>query len=87
MPARRYEVRVSGRLSQRLKDAFPDMVVVEAPAETVIGSTVGDATQLSRVLSLIDSLGLHVVAIDQVPPDQVPPGQVLPVPRHAPDAE
>jgi hypothetical protein len=82
MPARRYEVRVRGRLSPRLRDAFADMEVVEAPAETVIGSTVGDATQLSDVLSLIDSLGLHVVAIDQVAPDPV-----LPVPRRPSDVE
>jgi len=56
------------------------MEVVEAPAETVIGSTVGDATQLSDVLSLIDSLGLHVVAIDQVARDPV-----VPAPRRPPD--
>jgi hypothetical protein len=82
MAARRYEVRVSGRLSQRLRDAFPDMDVVEAPAETVIGSTVRDATQLSDVLALIDSLGLHVVSIDQVAPDPV-----LPVPRRPAETE
>ena len=76
MPARRYEVRVRGRLSPRVRDAFPDMEVVETPAETVIGSTVGDATQLSDVLSLIDSLGLQVVAVDQIPPNPV-----VPVPR------
>jgi hypothetical protein len=58
------------------------MEVVEAPAETVIGSTVGDVMQLSDVLSLIDSLGLHVVAIDQVEPDPV-----VPAPRRPQDEE
>ena len=73
MPARRYEVRVKGRLSPRLKDAFPGMEVVEVPAETVISSTVGDGTQLHDVLSLIQSFGLHVVAVDQVAPEPAPP--------------
>ena len=73
MPARRYEVRVKGRLSPRLKDAFPGMEVVEVPAETVISSTVGDGTQLHDVLSLIQSFGLHVVAVDQVVPGPAPP--------------
>jgi hypothetical protein len=82
MPPRRYQVRVRGRLSPRARNAFPDMEVVEAPAETVIGSTVGDVMQLSDVLSLIDSLGLHVVAIDQVESDPV-----VPAPRRPQDEE
>jgi hypothetical protein len=82
MPPRRYLVRVRGRLSPRVRDAFPDMDVVRAPAETVIGSTVGDVTQLAEVLSLIDSLGLQVVAVDQVTPDPV-----LPVPRLPSDGD
>ena len=82
MPPRRYQVRVRGRLSQRARNAFPDMEVVEAPAETVIGSTVGDVTQLATVLSLIDSLGLQVVAVDQVGSDPV-----VPEPRRPQDGE
>ena len=66
MPARRYEVRVKGRLSPRVSDAFPGMDVEEVPAETIISRTVSDATELHDVLSLIQSLGLHVVAVDQV---------------------
>jgi hypothetical protein len=76
MPSRRYQVRVRGRLSARVRDALPDMEVAEAPAQTVIGSTVGDAAQLSEVLSLIESLGLHVLAVDQVETEPV-----VPVPR------
>jgi hypothetical protein len=82
MAPRRYLVRVRGRLSPRVRDAFHDMEVVEAPAETVIGSTVGDASQLSHVLWLIDSLGLHVLAVDQVAP--VP---VVPAPRPPSDGD
>jgi hypothetical protein len=82
MPPRRYQVRVRGRLSPRVRNAFPGMEVVEAPVETVIGSTIGDVTQLSTVLSLIDSLGLQVVAVDQVASDPV-----VPAPRRPPDGE
>jgi hypothetical protein len=83
MPPRRYQVRVRGRLSARVRDALPDMEVAEAPAETVIASTVGDAEQLSAVLSLIESLGLHVVAVDQVGA----PDAVVPAPRGPSDGD
>ena len=66
MPARRYEVRVRGRLSSRVRDAFPGMDVEDVPAQTIIAGTATDATDLYDVLALIQSLGLHVVAIDQV---------------------
>jgi hypothetical protein len=68
MPPRRYEIRVSGRLSARVRGAFPGMDVEEAPAESIIAGTVDDAGQLVDVLELIQSLGLHVVAVDQVSP-------------------
>ena len=40
MPERRYEVRVTGRLSQRAQDAFAGMDVAEVTAETVISGVV-----------------------------------------------
>lgn len=66
MPPRRYEVRVRGRLSSRVRDAFPGMDVQEVPAQTIIAGTATDATDLFDVLALIQSLGLHVVEVDQV---------------------
>ena len=66
MPARRYEVRVRGRLSSRVRDAFPGMDVEDVPAQTIIAGTATDAADLYDVLALIQSLGLHVVEIDQV---------------------
>jgi hypothetical protein len=65
---RRYEVRVRGRLSRRVRDSFVGMDVDEVVAESVITGTIDDATQLSAVLELIQSLGLHVVSIEQVAP-------------------
>ena len=67
MPDRRYEVRVTGRLSQRARDAFADMEISEVTAETVISGMVHDE-QLHELLSVVQSLGLHVVSVEQVAP-------------------
>jgi hypothetical protein len=61
----RYEFRVQGRLSERARDAFAGMQVVEVPAETVISGPVDDAG-LHAALALIQSLGLHVVSVQRV---------------------
>ena len=68
MPDRRYEVRVTGRLSQRARDAFADMDVSEVTAETVISGLVHEDGQLHELLSVVQSLGLHVVSVEQVAP-------------------
>ena len=62
MPDRRYEVRVTGRLSQRARDAFADMEVSEVTAETVITGLVHQDDQLYQLLAVVQSLGLHVVS-------------------------
>lgn len=72
MPTRRYEVRVAGRLSPRARDAFIGMDVEPVPPETVIAGTVDDDDELHQLLALIQSLGLHVVAVDQVAPHPRP---------------
>jgi hypothetical protein len=68
MPDRRYEVRVTGRLSQRARDAFVDLDVSEVTAETVISGTVHQDDQLHELLAMVQSLGLHVVSVQQVAP-------------------
>jgi hypothetical protein len=68
MPGRRYEVRVSGRLSQRARDAFTGMDVAEVTAETVIAGRVDHDEQLHELLAVVQSLGLHVVSVQQVAP-------------------
>ena len=66
MPDRRYEVRVTGRLSQRARDAFADMEVSEVTTETVISGLVHEDEQLHQFLLVVQSLGLHVVSVQQV---------------------
>jgi hypothetical protein len=68
MPDRRYEVRVTGRLSQRARDAFAGMDVAEVTAETVISGILHRDDQLYELLAMVQSLGLHVVAVQQVAP-------------------
>jgi hypothetical protein len=66
MPDRRYEVRVTGQLSQRARDAFAGMDLTEVHAETVLSGRLNDDDQLHDILSVIQSLGLHVVSVEQV---------------------
>jgi hypothetical protein len=67
MPDRRYEVRVTGRLSQRARDAFAGMDLDEVTAETVISGVIHHDEQLHDMLQVVQSLGLHVVSVQQVP--------------------
>ena len=53
MPGRRYEVRVSGRLSQRARDAFASMDVDEVTAETVISGRVDQDEQQHELLAVV----------------------------------
>lgn len=67
MPERRFEIRVSGRLSERARAAFSGMTIVDVPAETVISGTADEEARIYTVLALVQSLGLHVVSLEQVP--------------------
>jgi len=68
MPDRRYEVRVTGRLSQRARDAFAGMALAEVTTETVISGLVHCDDQLHELLAMVQSLGLHVVSVERVAP-------------------
>jgi hypothetical protein len=66
MPGR-YEFRVAGHVSERVRDAFAKMEIAEVPAETVIVGAV-EADEVHEVLGLIQALGLHVVSVQRVTP-------------------
>ena len=72
MPDRRYEVRVVGRLSQRARDALAGIDVADVTAETVISGVVQRDEQLHELLAMVQSIGLHVVSVQQVPPPASP---------------
>jgi hypothetical protein len=70
----RFEIRVSGRLSERVRAAFPEMDVVEVPVETVLSGRSWHEDEVHGVLGRIQALGLQVVSLRQLPdePDDVP---------------
>jgi hypothetical protein len=49
------------------------MDVDAVPGETIIAGTMDDDDELHRLLALIQSLGLHVVSVEQVVPEPRPP--------------
>ncbi|PVZ05398.1 hypothetical protein [Actinomycetospora cinnamomea] len=63
----RFEIRVSGRLSDRTRAAFPGLTVEEVPAETVLSGWSRDADEVHTVLDRIQALGLELVSLLQVP--------------------
>ena len=65
----RFEIRVSGHLSERVRAAFPGMDVVEVSEETVISGRAHHGDEVHGVLSCIQSLGLKVVSLQQAPED------------------
>jgi hypothetical protein len=66
MPDRRYEVRVTGRLSERAREAIVGMDLAEVTAETVISGVVHRDEQLHEMLAAVQALGLHIVSVQQV---------------------
>lgn len=69
MPGRRYEFRITGRLSERARGAFRGMDVHEVPAESVISGDIAEDGGVQEVLALIQSLGLEVVSVRRTPGD------------------
>ena len=70
MAERNYEFRVYGRVSEPLRQAvgeFTHVQVVPAPPETLIYGTVQDQAQLHGLLVLLETLGLRIVAVHQIP--------------------
>jgi len=67
---RQYEFRVSGRLSARAAAAvgdFSDMRIVPAPPETVLYGAVTDQAHLHGILTFLESMGLQIVSVHQLP--------------------
>jgi hypothetical protein len=75
---RRYEFRITGRLSARARSAFPGMEVREVPAGTVITGEVADDGGVQDVLALIQSLGLEVVSVRRTPERRAAAEEALP---------
>ena len=67
MGSTRYEVRVSGRLSERTRSAFGTMDVRSVPSQTIIFGELTEQSDLWELLALCSALGLEVVSLQRLP--------------------
>jgi len=67
VPVPRYEIRVRGRVSEATLSTFEGMDASVASAETVLYGPVADQTGLHGLLDRIQSLGLELIEVRQLP--------------------
>jgi hypothetical protein len=63
----RYEVRVNGTLSERVRGAFPAMDVTPVPAQTIVFGNLPGLADLADILALCSAMGLEVVSVRRLP--------------------
>ncbi|MHC3469900.1 hypothetical protein ACYF6T_14400 [Streptomyces sp. 7R007] len=63
----RYEIRIDGRVSTTLTEAFPELEHVMMSGQTVLFGPVVDEAELYGLLARCQSLGLRVVEMRQLP--------------------
>jgi hypothetical protein len=76
-----YEIRIKGRLSDALLAAFEGLTTTVQPVETVLHGPVQDQAALYGLLDRIQSLGLELVGIRQLPASA---DEVAAEPEHQP---
>ena len=64
----RYEIRVRGRVGERLLASFHGFDAEVEPVETILRGTVTDQSALHGVLQQIQAFGLELVEVRQVGP-------------------
>ena len=62
-----YEIRIKGRLSDSVLAAFEGLTATVEPVETVLYGPIEDQSSLHGLLDRIQSLGLELVEIRQLP--------------------
>ena len=63
----RYEVRVSGRLSERVQSAFSAMHFRPVPPQTIIFGELIEQSDLCDLLARCSAMGLEVVSLERLP--------------------
>ncbi|GEL19766.1 hypothetical protein [Pseudonocardia asaccharolytica] len=63
----RYEVRVSGRLSDRARNAFCGMQIQAVPPQTIMFGELAEESDLRDLLALCRAMGLEVVSLQRLP--------------------
>lgn len=61
--AARYDIRVGGRLSERLLSAFPGLRAEVRAGQTVLTGELPDQAALHGVLEQIEALGLELLEV------------------------
>ena len=72
MAGSRYEVRVSGWMSERMRSAFCGMEVNAAPPQTIMFGELNGQFGLRDLLALCNAMGVQVVSVHRLPADAVP---------------
>ena len=62
-----YEIHIKGRLSESVLATFEGLTATVQPVETVLHGPVQDQSSLHGLLDRIQSLGLELVEIRQLP--------------------
>lgn len=63
----RYEVVVRGHLGETIRSAFPGLVVADKGDDTVLTLAGADQAALYGVLAGVETLGLELLAVRQLP--------------------
>ncbi|HEX6652333.1 MAG TPA: hypothetical protein VF072_06290 [Thermoleophilaceae bacterium] len=58
-----YEIRVKGRLTDTVTNAFEDFTASVKPAETTLRGEIRDQSELHGLLEQIQSLGLELIEV------------------------
>ena len=66
MPSAPYEIRIRGRLSDAVTDAFEEFTAAVRPSETVMRGDIRDQAELHGVLERIRSLGLELIEVRRI---------------------
>jgi hypothetical protein len=63
-----YRIRLDARLSERDREAFCDMDVVDVPPATVLYGDVLDESHLHGIIAQLRAMGITVVSVHPVEP-------------------
>jgi hypothetical protein len=69
MSCARYEVRLSGRLSERAQEAFLAMQFRPVPPQTIMFGELQEPSDLCDLLAQCSAMGLEVVSLRRLPAD------------------
>jgi hypothetical protein len=63
-----YEIRVEGEIPAAVREQFPEISIHHSPTETVLYRDITDLAELDLLLEKLQSTGLVLLEIREVPP-------------------